>query len=94
MFKTVLEAILEVIGPEGTIVTDSFVHVYRLPIITGKKSKITDEKTPSYAGALANAILEHPNVIRSTHPIQKFAAIGKLAKEGLVRLLMLYKRPE
>lgn len=87
--KTVLEAILDVIGPEGTIVTDSFVRVYRLPIITRKKRKITGEKTLSYAGALANAILEHPNVIRSTHPIQKFAAIGKLAKE-----LMLSHTPE
>ncbi|MDD4266201.1 MAG: AAC(3) family N-acetyltransferase [Aminobacterium colombiense] len=87
--KTVLEAILEVIGPEGTIVTDSFVRVFRLPIIRNKKNKVTDEHTSSYAGALANAILEHPNVIRSTHPVQKFAAIGKLAKE-----LMLNHTPE
>ncbi|WP_286978473.1 AAC(3) family N-acetyltransferase [Aminobacterium sp. UBA5514] len=87
--KTVLDAILEVIGPEGTIVTDSFVHVYRLPIIRNKESKVTDEQTPSYAGALANAILEHPSVFRSTHPIQKFAAIGRLAKE-----LMLSHTPD
>lgn len=79
--KTVLDSILEVIGPEGTIVTDSFVTSFPLPIIFNKQLKTTNEYTKSYAGAFANAILKHPNVIRSSHPIQKFAAIGKLANE-------------
>lgn len=78
--ETVLNAILEVLGPEGTVVTDSFVKASRLPILSPKKKKPVDDYTPSYAGALANAMLAHPKVIRSKHPIQKFAAIGKLAE--------------
>ena len=79
--KTVLNAILEVIGEEGTIVTDSFVPAHRLPLISPRSRIVVDDNTPSYAGALANVMLEHPDVIRSKHPVQKFAAIGKLAKD-------------
>lgn len=87
--KTVLNAILEVIGEEGTIVTDSFVPAHRLPLISPRSRIVVDDNTPSYAGALANVMLEHPDVIRSKHPVQKFAAIGKLAKD-----LMLNHTPD
>lgn len=87
--KTVLNAILEVIGAEGTIVTDSFVPAHRLPLISPRSRIVVDDNTPSYAGALANVMLVHPDVIRSKHPVQKFAAIGKLAKD-----LMLNHTPD
>lgn len=87
--RTVLDAILDVVGEEGTVVTDSFVQAYRLPLSSADRKVVVDDKTPSYAGALANAILQHPNVVRSKHPIQKFAAVGKLAEE-----LMLKHTPE
>lgn len=87
--KTVLDAILEVIGEEGTIVTDSFVPVHRLPLITHRSRVVVDDNTPSYAGALANVMLQHPDIVRSKHPIQKFAAIGKWAKD-----LMLNHTPD
>ncbi len=77
---TVIEAFLDVIGPKGTIVTDSFVPVKSLRYLK-KHTYLTDDKTPSYAGAVANAILLFPQVKRSKHPIQKFAIIGKYADE-------------
>jgi aminoglycoside N3'-acetyltransferase len=76
--KTLLDALLEVVGEEGTIVTESFVKTY-----TNKseaRKNIVSAETPSYAGALANEILRHPKVFRSTHPVQKFAAIGAKAE--------------
>lgn len=78
--KTLIDALLEVVGPEGTVVTDSFVRVYRR---TSPRywRKVTDQKTPSYAGALANIMLSHPDCQRSRHPVQKFALIGRQAAD-------------
>lgn len=78
---TLIEALLHVVGDEGTIVTDSFVQCYKLPLKGVAKDKISSVDTPSYAGALANAMIKHPKSVRSKHPIQKFAAIGKRAEE-------------
>lgn len=77
---TLVDALLETIGPSGTLVTDSFVNVYR-PFSCKFYTKIVDANTPSYAGALCNAMLKRPNVHRSLHPVQKFAVIGSLAKK-------------
>lgn len=77
---TVISAFLEVIGAEGTIVTDCFVNVKALKYLK-KHTYLTDDTTNSYAGAVANAMLKHPAVRRSKHPIQKFAIIGKYAAD-------------
>ena len=78
---TFLEAILDVIGPEGTLIVNSFINCYPIPLSETDAKNISTEASPSYAGALANAILKHPDCVRSKHPIQKFAAVGKLAHE-------------
>jgi aminoglycoside N3'-acetyltransferase len=78
---TLLEALREAVGPTGTIVTDSFVACYPLPLSEAKRNIVMDDRSPSYAGALANAMIAHPDSVRSKHPIQKFSAIGKLAEE-------------
>ncbi|WP_316346900.1 AAC(3) family N-acetyltransferase [Desulfuromonas acetoxidans] len=87
--ESVIWALLEAVGDEGTIVTDSFVQCYRLPLMGENKSKISTDETPSYAGALANAMIRDSRSVRSKHPIQKFAAIGKRAEE-----LMLNHTPQ
>jgi len=78
---TLLEAMLEVVGPTGTIVTDSFLEVYPLPLSRKNAAKLSDRSSPSYAGALANALVRHPQAFRSSHPVQKFAAVGARAEE-------------
>jgi aminoglycoside 3-N-acetyltransferase len=78
---TLLQALLEAVGPSGTIVTDSFLDVYPLPLSEENARRLSDNSTPSYAGALANALIRHPRVVRSSHPVQKFAAVGARAEE-------------
>ena len=79
--NTLIDALLEVIGETGTIFTDSFVKDF--PLKELKKHPelcMVDENTPSYAGALANAMHKYPQAQRSPHPIQKFVGIGADAK--------------
>lgn len=78
--ETVISAFLDVISLEGTIVTDSFVNVKPLKYLK-KYTFLTNDTTPSYAGAVANALLKYPQARRSKHPIQKFAIIGKYADD-------------
>lgn len=79
--QTLLEALLEVVGSEGTLVIDSFVPSYPLPLNEEDAKKISTESSPSYAGAMANVMIKHPLAVRSKHPIQKFTAIGMLAHD-------------
>lgn len=76
---TLIEAILEAVGPSGTIVTDSFVDVHS-PFSRAFWKNVIDQDAPSYAGALANAMLRRRDVHRSRHPVQKFALIGRMAE--------------
>jgi aminoglycoside 3-N-acetyltransferase len=79
--NTLIDALLDVVGENGTIISDSFVSTYPLPLSEENAKKISTPETPSYAGALANAMVQHPKAFRSPHPIQKFVGIGKDAKE-------------
>ena len=45
------------------------------------KKFVYDINSVSYAGAVGNAIMKYPDVVLSNHPVQKFAAIGKLAEK-------------
>lgn len=79
--NTLLDALLDIVGPEGTLVSDAFISVYPLPLTEEQEIIVADDDTVSYAGAFANAMVKHPKMVRSKHPIQKFVAIGKMAKE-------------
>jgi len=78
---TLINSLMEVVGDTGTVVTDSFVKSYPLRLLSKDKKIISDRNTPSYAGAVANAIINYPGSFRRTHPIQKFSAVGKDAEE-------------
>lgn len=79
--NTLLKAVLEVLGKEGTLVADAFVDSYPLPLSEKNQKKISTPTTPSYAGAFANAMIRHQQMERSLHPIQRFVAIGARAQE-------------
>ncbi len=83
--KTVINALLEAVSPDGTIVTDSFVNVWPLPLSAKHAAIISDRNSPSYAGAIANAMLKHPDAFCSSHPIQRFVAIGANAEKLMSR---------
>ncbi len=78
---TLLQALIEAVGEEGTLVSDAFINVFALPLSNEDSKKIADDKTPSYAGVFANKMIQHPKSFRSKHPIQKFSAIGAKAEE-------------
>jgi len=78
--EDVIIDILDIIGPRGTIVAESFVNSYHISEL--KRNKYSSNRyTESYAGAVANQMICWPGAVRSFHPIQKFTAIGYRADE-------------
>jgi len=74
-----VQSLLEVVGSEGTVASLAFTDA---PFI--RMPRVEDAFTPqkkSYAGALPNAMLQHPEHRRSLHPMCSYVAIGKLAAE-------------
>jgi aminoglycoside N3'-acetyltransferase len=70
--------LLDAVGAEGTIVTNSFTMSFYLSKID--KNYIFDRNTPPYSGVLAKLFLSNPFCIRSEHPTNSFVAIGKNAE--------------
>lgn len=79
--KTVVDAILEVIGEEGTLVSEAFIADFLFPLSSKEKKVISSDSLPTYAGAVAGVMTKYSNSYRSLHPVQKFVAIGARAKE-------------
>jgi aminoglycoside N3'-acetyltransferase len=71
---TLLDALLEVVGPTGTVVALTFTDVQKA---TEKKpvAKFSDDARTT-AGSFSTAVLGHPARKRSTHPSNSIAAIG------------------
>jgi aminoglycoside N3'-acetyltransferase len=73
-----LAELLDVLGNRGTVACLAFTRggfrwqAARLPPYT--------RATPSYAGALPNAMIAHPDARRSLHPQCSFVAIGRHAR--------------
>lgn len=78
--QTVFDALLEAVGDDGLICTDSFVNSIS-PLSPEFYNKISNQQTRSYAGAFANYMVGLPQSYRSWHPVQKFCLVGKGAKE-------------
>ena len=71
--KTVVEAFLEVLGPEGTLMVPTFTHSgteYFDPL-----------ESPSKNGAITEAARHHARAVRSLHPTHAATAIGPDAEE-------------
>jgi aminoglycoside 3-N-acetyltransferase len=67
----VVEALLEVLGPEGTLMVPTFNH--------GSAEVFDVRETPSTNGAITEAVRRRPEAFRSVHPTHPYAAIGPLA---------------
>ncbi len=69
-----IEALLEAVGHQGTIMSLAFTSgVFPWQV---QHAEPFARRTLSYAGALPNALLQHPLALRSTHPQTSFVAIG------------------
>lgn len=70
--ETVIEALLEVIGEDGTLL---------MPALTAGSKQVPFEgkQTPSYLGKITEAFRTWPGVKRSFHPTHSVLALGKAA---------------
>jgi aminoglycoside 3-N-acetyltransferase len=72
---TVLEALMEVLTPEGTLLLPSFNH--DAPFHDGGPGVYDPLRTPTANGAIPDAFWRMPGVLRSLNPTHPFAAWGK-----------------
>lgn len=70
--EAVVDALLEVVGPEGTVMVPTFNH--------GVVEVFDPAETPSRNGAVTEAFRKRPGVRRSLHPTHAYAAIGPQAE--------------
>ena len=73
-----LKSLLDVVGPNGTIVTLGFTKAF--PFYKVDKDFIFDLQTKPNTGALGSIFLNHPQAQRSCHPTNSYIAIGKNAQ--------------
>ena len=74
--NTVIDAFLEVLGPEGTLMVPTFTY--------GEKHRdrpFDPETSESVTGLITETLRKRPDAIRSVCPVHSVAAIGELALE-------------
>lgn len=76
-----INALLDVVGPNGTILGLAFTEIFLFP----KKHKdyIYKKNTKVITGGLATAMLNWPGAFRSMHPTNSFVAIGNHSEDLL-----------
>jgi len=72
--QTVIDALLVVLGDEGTLIMPTF----NFDFCKGEPWDV--RSTPSHMGAITNMVREHPEAKRVFHPIYSFAILGKQAE--------------
>lgn len=79
--KTVIQALLSVIGPEGTLVMPSFTLPRGSMLEQVQSGRVFDVRTSkSDTGKITEEFRLWPGVIRSLHPTHSVAALGPLAE--------------
>jgi len=75
---TVIDALMEVITPEGTLLMPSFNH--GAPFVEGGAGIFDVKSTPTTNGVIPDTFWRLPDVSRSLNPTHAFAAWGKNAR--------------
>ncbi len=75
--RTVVEALLSVLGPEGTLVAP----IFRTFFLDGPGQVWDRDQSPSLMGAVTEAVRAWPGAERSKHAVHPIAAVGPLAIE-------------
>ena len=73
---TVIDALLQALGPDGTLVLPTFTY----PVARDPGFVFDPLRTPSLMGAISDAGRRHPSAQRSLHLQHSIAAIGPLAE--------------
>ncbi len=72
--ETVIDAVLEVLGADGTLMVPTFNYVLEMEVF--------DPATVhSQTGLITNTLRQRPEAVRSLHPTYSVAAIGRHADE-------------
>jgi len=85
----VVEAFLDALGPEGTLLTPAFTegawtgHLALEDCREGCPREFCTSQLPSHEGAIPNAALRRPGRLRSCHPTHSWVAIGARSEEVL-----------
>lgn len=79
--KEFVGALLDTIGPEGTLVSLAFTGSTFMR--KANPAKPFTASSPTNAGALPTAMLAHPDAKRSRHPTCSYVAIGRAADQIL-----------
>jgi aminoglycoside 3-N-acetyltransferase len=75
----VVDAFLDVVGPEGLIIVPTLTWCFATD---GPRGPAFDPReTPSRVGAISEALRRRPNAHRSAHPTHSIAGLGRRAKE-------------
>ena len=76
-----IDAILEAVGESGTILIPTYTAAHRLSEVrSGKDTILFDPgSTPSYTGIVGEKVRTRESAVRSRHPTNSMAAIGRLA---------------
>lgn len=76
--ETVMEALLQALGNEGTLVVPTFTD----EVVARYNGFVFDvSNTPSYVGAITEAARVRPDALRSHHPWHSVSAIGPMADD-------------
>ncbi len=80
---TLIDALLEAVGPDGTIMIPAFTQLFpRTITATGRVEYIFDPaRTPAYTGLVPETLRQRRDAIRSRHPVCSVAALGRLARQ-------------
>lgn len=76
--QSLLDALLEVVGPEGAVVALTFTEIQDAS--TSKPTAIFTDDARTNTGVFASLVLNHPGRLRSKHPTNSIAAIGAQAR--------------
>lgn len=78
---TVIEALIETVGPEGTIAMPTSQIVGSSKEFLEKNPLFDPKESPSKMGKITEVFRKRQGVLRSSHPTHSVAAYGKHAKE-------------
>lgn len=79
---TVIDALLETVGAQGTLVVPTFTLVRGMKeTLQGGTHVFDPETSPSSVGKITNCFRARPGALRSVHPTHSVAALGPLAAE-------------